>query len=657
MKAKIISLFLGVVLVCSAILTFSASEPEYSKLFEKDHILKIEVTLSESDFQSILDNPTAEEYKSATVTVDGETVENAGFRTKGNLSLKSVAKSDSDRYSFRIKFDKYVKGQRLLGLDEMVVNNMYSDPSYLREYLSYEAMRENGAPVPETTFANIYINGELYGFYLCVEAIDDSFLERVFGDNDGNLYKQEMGSSLLYEEGSDYPQSELKNGDDTEKTGLKNMIKVLNEMPDGEKGGIEEVLDVESALQYIAANTVLGNYDSYNGSNLQNFYLYEQNGKFYVIPWDYNMSFNGYGGGASAQTIPTDEPVMNVSMEKTPLIRNLLEVDEYKERYHEIIRDYLNTLQNFESRVSELAAKIRPYVEADPTKFYTMEQFENATTYQEETGEAGQQPGMMPQPPEGTDGNQPPEMPQMPDGMDENKRPEMPEFSEAMNGKQSMAPPDNDGNPPPQGERNENQNASGENPFSRPGGETNNENAAVPTGKPGDRNGGMMTANSSILNFVRARVENIEKQLSGELPTTGNTTVNSSGGRPGGMGNRPEAADGIHVRVNGKPLRFAEQPFLQEDRTMVPFRAIFEALGVSVNWDKTAETVTAKKEDVTLTLKIGEKQAYKNQEEITMDVPAMLKNDRTFVPVRFLAESFGLTVEWEEQTQTVLIQE
>ena len=64
---------------------------------------------------------------------------------------------------------------------------------------------------------NRYINDRLYGFYLGIEAIDNSFLERCFGDDTGNLYKQDMGSGLVYQEGSDYPQSSLKNGEDTAK--------------------------------------------------------------------------------------------------------------------------------------------------------------------------------------------------------------------------------------------------------------------------------------------------------------------------------------------------------------------------------------------------------------------------------------------------------
>ncbi|SHJ59275.1 CotH protein [Geosporobacter subterraneus DSM 17957] len=302
--------------------------------------------------------------------------------------MHSVAGSDSDRYSFRIKLDKYVKGQTLFGLDEFVVNNMYSDPSYMREYLSYEALRKIGADVPLTVFANIYINGELFGFYLCVEAIDDSFLERNFSNDKGNLYKQEQGSTLEYVEGSNYEKSEQKSGKDETKTDLKNLIKVLNDMKLGEKGNIESVLDVDSALRYIAANTVLGNYDSYNGNLAQNYYLYGQDGKFTVIPWDYNMSIGGFGGGGgSSTTIPIDEPVTGINIKNLPMIHKLLAVQEYRERYHQYIKELVAYLEGFEERVAELSEIIRPYVKADPTKFYTMEQFEASIVYAETEAE------------------------------------------------------------------------------------------------------------------------------------------------------------------------------------------------------------------------------------------------------------------------------
>lgn len=501
---KILALSIAIILIVTAFIIKNSkekvqvqgsTEAAYDSLFQKDKVIDIKVEIPESDWKNILDNPLAEEYKSADVTIDGNTIKNVGFRTKGNLTLRSVANSDSDRYSFRIKLDKYVKGQNLLGLDEIVVNNMYADPSFMREYLSYEALKSIGANVPETVFANIYVNEKLQGFYLCIEAIDDSYLERNFGNNNGNLYKQEKGSTLQYVEGGSYDSYEQKNGDDLSKTDLKTLIKTLNEMPQGEKRDIEKVLDVDSALKYIAANTVLGNYDSYNGNMAQNYYLYGQKGKVTVLPWDYNMSMGGFGGG-NISTIPIDEPVSGVNIKSLPLINNLLAVAEYKEKYHGYVKALLTYLENFEERTTELANIIRPYVEADNTKFYTMEQFENNLKYTQTnidsntTSNANTNANM----------NRPENMPkQRPDGV-----------TAASKNTQGNLKPENRPAPPEGGM---------DKGFM--GGDF----------KGGRGGGGMMENAPSIMTYIKDRVENIKKQLSGELPTTGNTTMNESKGR------------------------------------------------------------------------------------------------------------------------------
>jgi hypothetical protein len=378
----------------------------------------------------------------------------------------------------------------------------------MREYLSYEALSQIGADVPLASFANIYINGELHGFYLFVEAMDESFLERSFADTNGNLYKQEQGSTLQYVEGNNYDKSELKAGDDEAKTDLKNFIKVLNEMPEGEKGDIEKVLDVDSALRYMAANTVLGNYDSYSGELAQNYYLYGQDGKFTVIPWDYNMSIGGFGGGGNQTTIPIDEPVLGVDIEKRPLIDNLLEVEAYKEKYHGYIKELLTYLENFEGRVTALAQIIRPYVEADPTKLYTMEQFEANISYSEVKVDSTMTGTEATNTQQGNQG-----LPQQPqtqaDTMESATKNtnEITENREQRQWPQGMPEGFENGNrpEPPQGAMDGNM-----------------------KGGPGGR--GMMGGSTSILNFIRDRVENILQQLAGELPTTGNTTMNNSRG-------------------------------------------------------------------------------------------------------------------------------
>lgn len=83
-----------------------------------------------------------------------------------------------------------------------------------------------------------------------------------------------------------------------------------------------------------------------------------------------------------------------------------------------------------------------------------------------------------------------------------------------------------------------------------------------------------------------------------------------------------------------------------EGRTILPMRSLFESLGATVTWDQNTKTVTATKEQTTIVLTIGSKQAKVNGKAFTIDVPALVIDGRTYVPVRFVTESLGATVDW-----------
>jgi hypothetical protein len=111
----------------------------------------------------------------------------------------------------------------------------------------------------------------------------------------------------------------------------------------------------------------------------------------------------------------------------------------------------------------------------------------------------------------------------------------------------------------------------------------------------------------------------------------------------------------IRVFVNGTELAFDQPPIIENSRVLVPFRVIFEALGADVDWEQSSQTVTAERGDVTVTLKIGSDTIVKNGEQIKLDVPAKIIGNRTMVPARAIAESFGASVEWDGKTKTVII--
>ena len=115
------------------------------------------------------------------------------------------------------------------------------------------------------------------------------------------------------------------------------------------------------------------------------------------------------------------------------------------------------------------------------------------------------------------------------------------------------------------------------------------------------------------------------------------------------------AAGEISVFVNGEPLESDVPPIIENERTLVPMRAIFEALGAEVSWDNDTATVTAKKGGDTLSITIGSNILYKNGAATELDVPAKIVDERTLVPVRAISEAYGMAVEWDGETSSVYI--
>ena len=113
--------------------------------------------------------------------------------------------------------------------------------------------------------------------------------------------------------------------------------------------------------------------------------------------------------------------------------------------------------------------------------------------------------------------------------------------------------------------------------------------------------------------------------------------------------------ENISVYVNGKAVNFDVPPTTINDRTMIPLRATFEMLGASVSWDDNTQTATGVKDGISVMLTIGSNTLYRNGNAVTLDVPPMLIADRTLVPVRAISEAFGCQVDWDENTQSVLI--
>ena len=290
-------------------------------VFNKSKVTTVDIEMAEEDWEDMLENASDEEYKQANVTVNGKKVENVAIRTKGNLSLRSVVNSDSDRYSLKIDFDYYDNTQSLYGLKKLNLNNNYSDTTLMREYISYELMEKMGLPTPGHSYMYVRVNGEERGLYLGVEAVDETFLAKNFGSNNGFLFKPDgTGSDLKYisDNIEDYTGIGLKtNEDHIEDSKLIEMLDAINN-----GGDLEQYLDVDEMLRYFAVNTALVNLDSYQGNMKHNYYLYEDNGVFSIIPWDYNMSFGGFGAGGGGMGGKPNENQTDTDAKNTAVVED-----------------------------------------------------------------------------------------------------------------------------------------------------------------------------------------------------------------------------------------------------------------------------------------------------------------------------------------------
>ena len=158
-----------------------------SRLFDTTQVHTIDIVMD--DWDSFLETCENEEYAVCSVVIDGETYTNVGIRAKGNTSLSTVSSMNSDRYSFKIEFDQYDSTKSYHGLDKLSLNNLIQDSTMMKDYLTYQLMDQFGAASPLCSYVYITVNGEDWGLYLAVEAVEDSFLQRNYGNDYGELYK------------------------------------------------------------------------------------------------------------------------------------------------------------------------------------------------------------------------------------------------------------------------------------------------------------------------------------------------------------------------------------------------------------------------------------------------------------------------------------
>ncbi len=166
---------------------------------------------------------------------------------------------------------------------------------------------------------------------------------------------------------------------DVTKADKKRLIASLKSLSEGTD--IEDVVDTDEVIRYFVVHNFLCNGDSYTGSMIHNYYLYEEDGQMSMIPWDYNLAFGTFHSSDATAEVntPIDTPVSGGSMDDRPMLSWIFADDTYTQLYHQYFSEFLDSVDFdtlFDTLIETTKELIAPYVEKDPTKFYTYEEFE-----------------------------------------------------------------------------------------------------------------------------------------------------------------------------------------------------------------------------------------------------------------------------------------
>ncbi len=372
-------------LLLSSILITLSSNALNQDFYDINNINTIEITFSQANWDNILDSLYAdgnEERLIGTIVVNSVQYDSVGVRYKGGSSYNP----SRIKNPLNIKLDHIIDGQEIDGYGTLKLANIFKDPSFVREVISYEIARKY-MPAGKANFINVYINGDLFGLYTSVQCVDKFFLNNHFYNGENTFLKGEIIGSQEIKVwgyfGTDstnyYDCYELRS--DSGWSDLIGFLDILNNNPDA----IEEVLDVDRHLWMLAFDILMINLDAPINFG-HNFYLYKNGSEqFNPILWDLNENFGGFtmligSGPLNVKQMQELDPFLNITNSNYPIINKILSDSTYQKMYIAHMKTIIE--ENFSNdwylnRALEIQSKIDTDVQTDPNKFYTYNDFIN----------------------------------------------------------------------------------------------------------------------------------------------------------------------------------------------------------------------------------------------------------------------------------------
>ena len=353
--------------------------PKLAPVFIDDVLPKVYIQIDQDSLNQIFSDIFSDHHYPATFIFDNteirDTVENVGFRLRGNTSRGAGKKS------FKISFNTFEKGRQWKKLEKLNLNGEHNDPTVTRSKLGWDILRSFGVPAPRCNQVELYLNNQYVGLFANVEQIDEEFVESRFGNKNGNLYKCLWPADLtfkglnsdVYKTGNSGRRTyELKTNEELDDySDLANFIDVLNNTPEEELVcELEQVFNVDTYLKAMVFDIFSANWDG-PIVNKNNFYLYHNTAtdKFEYIPFDIDNTFgiDWFGEDWASRDIYNYAG----GNPERPIYNRIMGIPEYRDRFSFYFQTFLDQHLQTDSLTTYLYQKrdlIKTAIEND--RFY-----------------------------------------------------------------------------------------------------------------------------------------------------------------------------------------------------------------------------------------------------------------------------------------------
>jgi spore coat protein H len=367
------------VLIAAPVFAQTADE-----LFAPGALHDVRLFMNSRDLQLLRENFDDNTYYQADLEWRGMRVRSIAIRSRGDGSRNGT------KIGLRVDFDRFVSGQRFLGLPSLILDNLWQDGSLIRESVAMALFARMGQPAPRESHARLFINDTYAGVYAIVEAVDAAFLARAFNDTTGYAFEYQwlrefhgeyLGDSLGAYKELFAPETRELEADSSLYVPLQELFREVDRpLSSTWLDGVERYLDTRQLLTHVAIERFVSEIDGILGNwAMNNFYVYRPAGstRHQLIPWDRDNAFQAM-----------DSSVLRGASENV-LVRRLLEHPDLRAHYLQALEAVAGAAGGWlEQEIVARADVIRAAAYEDPSKPHSNEEFEAAIAYLREFAQA-----------------------------------------------------------------------------------------------------------------------------------------------------------------------------------------------------------------------------------------------------------------------------